>query len=131
VSGERILIDTSVWIEFFRDASSPAAEKTEKILDEDEVFVPKMVLAELIQGAKSLKEIGVIDGFFEAFLIIDQNDDTWVKAGRLAYDLKKKGTTIPLSDCYLAVIALQHKCKVFTLNRHFQDIGSLVDIILV
>lgn len=131
MSGERVLVDTSVWIEYFRDAFSPAAEKTEKILDEDEVFVPKMVLAELIQGAKSAREIGVIDGFFEAFHIIDQDDDTWVKAGRLAYDLKKRGTTVPLSDCYLAVIAVQHKCKVLTLNRHFQDIKRLTDIDLI
>jgi len=131
VSGERILVDTSVWIEFFRNADSPAVERMEKILEEDEVFVPKMVLAELIQGAKSAREIGVIDDFLEAFHIIDQDDDTWVRAGRLAYDLKKRGTTVPLSDCYLAVIALHNKCKIFTLNRHFQDIKCLAGIDLI
>lgn len=131
MNGERILVDTSVWIEFFRSAASPASEKTDKILDEDEVFVPKMVLAELIQGAKSAREIKVIDDFFEAFHIIDQDEETWVNAGRLAYDLKKKGTTVPLSDCYLAVIARNHRCKIFTLNRHFQDIKQLADIDLI
>lgn len=131
MSGERILVDTSVWIEYFRDAASPVAEKADRILDDDEVFVPRMVLAELIQGAKSAREIKVIDDFFEAFHIIDQDEETWVKAGRLAYELKKKGKTVPLSDCYLAVIARNHKCKVFTLNRHFQEIQQLAEIDLV
>jgi predicted nucleic acid-binding protein len=131
MSDERILIDTSVWIEYFRSAASRITEKTEKILDEDEVFVPKMVLAELIQGAKSAKEIGVIEGFFGAFHIIDQSDETWLKAALLAYNLKKKGKTIHLSDCYVAVIAKEHDCKIFTLNRHFQEIQSLTDIELI
>jgi len=71
------------------------------------------------------------DRFFGAFHIIDQSDKTWLKAGRLAYNLKKKGKTIHLSDCYVAVIAKEHDCKIFTLNRHFQEIQSLTDIELI
>ncbi len=130
MSAEKILIDTSVWIEYFRNKSSPITEKVDRILDENEVCVPKIVIAELMQGAKSTKELSIIKDFTEAFNVIDQRDDTWIKAGRLSYNLKKKGKKIHLIDCYIAVIALENGCIVFTLNRHFQDIKKALDISL-
>ena len=131
MSAERILVDTSVWIEFFRNSESEAGAVLESILDHQEVYVPKVVLAELMQGAKSAKELAVIRDFMDAFHVIDQSGETWMTAGRLAYDLKKKGKTIHLLDCYLAVIAKEHSCTIFTLNRHFQEIKDIAGISLL
>lgn len=131
MSDERILVDTSVWIEYFRDESSAVADKVDQILSEDNVFVPKIVIAELMHGARSEKELSVIRDFLDAFQIIDQNEDSWIKAGKLAYDLKKKGKTFHLLDCYIAIIAKDFKCKIFTLNRHFKEIQNLLKISLL
>jgi predicted nucleic acid-binding protein len=128
MSAERILVDTSVWIEYFRNPDSEAAAILDSIVDDQEVFVPKVVLAELMQGAKSTKELVVIGDFLDAFHVIDQSGETWLKAGRLAYNLKKKGRTIPLLDCYLAVLAIENRCAIFTLNRHFNDIRDISGI---
>ena len=131
MSADRILIDTSVWIEYFRSKSSSVAQKVDRILDEDEVCVPKIVMAELMQGSKSTKELSIIEDFFDAFHVIDQKEDSWIKAGRLSYKLKKKGKNIHLFDCYIAIIAQGYGCKIFTLNRHFKEIQSLIDILLI
>lgn len=130
MNDEKILIDTSVWLDFFKNKSSEISEKVEKILSEKEVFVPKIVLAELIQGAKSEREISVIKDFLDAFTIIDQKEDTWIKAGKLFYNLKKKGKTVHLADCYIAVIAQEYKCQIFTLDEHFKEIRKAIDISL-
>ena len=131
MSVERILIDTSVWIEYFRNKSSLFGEKVDRILDTDEVYVPKIVIAELMQGAKSANELSVVEDFFDAFHVIDQKEDSWIKAGRLSYKLKKKGKNIHLFDCYIAVIAQEYECKILTLNRHFREIQSVFDISLI
>lgn len=131
MSAEKILIDTSIWIEYFRDKSSPIAEVLDRILAEDEVCVPKIVMAELIRGAKSEKEVSIIEDFFDAFHIIDQKEESWIKAGKLSYKLKKKGENIHLFDCYIAIIAQENSCTVFTLNRHFKEIQKIMDISLV
>jgi hypothetical protein len=131
MSAEKILIDTSIWIEYFRDKSSPIAEILDRILAEDEVCVPKIVMAELIRGAKSEKEVSIIEDFFDAFHIIDQKEESWIKAGKLSYKLKKKGENIHLFDCYIAIIAQENSCTVFTLNRHFKEIQKIMDISLV
>ena len=131
MSAERVLIDTSVWIDYFRNKTPHLSEKVDKILAMDEVFVPKIVIAELIQGAKSEKEISVIEDFFNAFHIIDQEDGTWLNAGRLAYNLKKKGKPLNLTDCYISVISQENKCKIFTLDKHFKDIQKTINIQLI
>lgn len=131
MNAERILIDTSVWIEYFRDELSSVADKVDQILSEDDVYVPRIVIAELMHGAKSEKELSVIRDFLDAFQIIDQKEDSWIKAGKLAYDLKKRGKTIHLLDCYIAVIAKEFNCKVFTLNRHFKAIQKILKISLI
>lgn len=131
MSAEKILIDTSVWIDYFQNKTSSISEEMDRILSEDEVCVPKIVIAELIQGAKSSKEIGVIQDFLDAFHIIDQKEDTWIKAGRLSYDLKKRGKTIHILDCYITIIAQEFSCKIFTLNRHFKEIQKLIPIQLI
>jgi predicted nucleic acid-binding protein len=128
---KRVLVDTSVWIEYFRNPESGVVATLDGLLDDDEVCVPKIVLAELMQGARSAKELAVIQDFFDAFHIIDQSGETWIKAGRLAYDLKKRGKTIHLVDCYLAIIAQEHSCAIFTLNRHFEEIREIAGISLL
>ena len=131
MKGEKVLIDTSVWIDYFKSANNNIAEQVDEILANAEVYVPKSVIAELIQGAKSEKEISVIEEFVNAFHLIDQSEDTWSKAGKLSYTMKRKGITANLMDCYLAIIAQENNCKILTLDRHFKDIKKFLRIELV
>lgn len=131
MNGRKILIDTSIWIDYFKNKSSGIAEKVEEMLTGDEVYVPKIVIAELIHGAKSEREVSVIEEFVDAFHIVDQGADIWIKAGKLSFSLKKKGKNINLSDCYIAVIAQEHGCHIFTLDGHFEEIRKFVDIRLI
>lgn len=125
MSADRVLIDTSVWIDYFRNVSARFVDFVVKIVKNHEICVPRIVLAELMQGAKSEKELSVIAEFMEAFTIIDQTEQAWVKSGRLSYELRKKGKkgkSVNLTDCYIAVMAQENYCAVLTLDRHFKDI---------
>lgn len=126
MKGKRVLIDTSVWIDYFRESDKLLCEKVDEVLSLSEVFVPKVVIAELIQGAVSEKEISVIAEFIEAFNVIDQTEDTWAKAGRLSFSMKRKGITVNLVDCYIAVLALENNCLIFSLDTHFKDIKKFL-----
>ena len=120
---DRVLIDTSVWIAYFQ-AKAPTGmlEKVDKLLSDGDIYVPKIVLAELIQGAHSEKNLEVIREFVEAFTIIGESADTWLEAGTLSFTLKKKGKTINLADCYIAILAKDHKCSILTMDKHFKEI---------
>ncbi|MGO9138892.1 MAG: PIN domain-containing protein [Syntrophales bacterium] len=131
MSGRKILVDTSIWIDYFKNKTSRVAGRLDEMLFRDEVYVPKIVIAELIQGAKSDREVSVIEEFVEAFSIIDQRGDTWAKAGKLSFTLKRKGKNITLSDCYIAVMAQEYDCRIFTLDVHFKEIQKYADIDLI
>jgi predicted nucleic acid-binding protein len=131
VSAERVLIDTSVWIAYFRNNSNDLTEQVDQLMAGVEICVPRIVIAELIQGSKSEREISVILTFVGAFTIIDQTGETWSKAGRLAYDLKKKGRIVNLADCYIATIAQEQGCSVYTLDEHFKDIQKITKMSLL
>ena len=131
MSAERVLVDTSVWVSYFRGGSPVIAEKVDRLLAGDEVCVPKIVLAELLQGAKSEREISAIEDFFDAFTILDQTPETWLTAGKLSRELKMRGKTIHLLDCYLAVIAKENACAILTLDDHFKEIQKVMPLALV
>ena len=131
MNAERILIDTSVWIEYFRGRSADLAGYVGQVARNREICVPKIVLAELLQGAKSEKELAVIGKFMDAFTILDQTDRTWFNAGKLSFELKKKGRNVSLADCYIAVIAQENDCAVLTLDQHFKDIGRHTGLTLI
>jgi predicted nucleic acid-binding protein len=114
----KVLVDTSVWIEFFR-GREPGKSAVEKLMDDSAICCTGLVAAELIQGARSEREIGVIKDFVSVFDFLEEGTEVWEKAGRLAYQMRKKGTAVPLSDCYLAVLASGSNAAVMTLDRHF------------
>jgi predicted nucleic acid-binding protein len=129
--GERVLIDTSVWIAYFRNTSPELSEKVDELMTYGEVCVPQIVIAELIQGSKSEREIRSIESFVHAFTVLDQTESSWTNAGKLAYNLKKKGKTVNLPDCYIAIIAQEQGCRIYTLDGHFKDIQEIIKIALL
>jgi len=131
MSDNRVLIDTSVWIGYFKNTSAELCERVEAMMSEAEICVPKIVLAELLQRSRSEREIRTIENFFGAFTIVDQGEHSWVSAGKLAYQLRKKGKTVNLADCYIAVIAHEQECPILTLDEHFKDIREGIAITLL
>lgn len=131
MSAERVLIDTSVWIDYFRGTSPDIAAKVDARLAAAEVCVPRIVVAELLQGARSDREVAAIEVFLEAFTIIDQGPVTWLKAARLSRRLRARGRSVHLVDCYIAVIADEAGCAMFTLDEHFREIAKTLPLRLL
>lgn len=125
---ENILIDTSVWIGYFKNTNPQLNEMVDEVLTYGSIFVPKVVMAELLQGAKTEKEMSIIENFFGAFNIIDQTEDTWFNAGKLAFSMKRKGISIHLVDCYIATLAKENDCMIFSLDEHFNSIKKFLQI---
>lgn len=119
---DKVLIDTSIWIDYFQNAAPQLSVQVDELLSHSEICVPKVVIAELIQGAHSEKEINVIKEFLEAFRIVGETEESWLKAGKLSYTLKKRGKTVNLADCYIAVIAHEQNCAILTFDKHFKEI---------
>ena len=122
-------MDTSVWIEFFKK-KEPWHGTVSGLIDDKRICCVGLVLAELLQGAKSEKELAVLRDFRHVFEFLDESVDLWQAAGELSHALVRKGKTIGLSDCYLAVTAKANKAMILTLDRHFEAIKDVAGISL-
>jgi predicted nucleic acid-binding protein len=126
---DKVLIDTSVWIEFFRKRQ-PYYSITLKLLSEDKVCCAGIILAELMQGAKTEKELKVIKEFISVFEFLEETPAIWEKSGSLSFILRQIGKASGLSDCHIAVLAAENNASLFTLDKHFDFIKDSVAISL-
>lgn len=118
VSG-KVLVDTSVWIAFFRK-SEPCHSTVLDLLSKDLVCSAGIIVAELIQGAKFGKELSVLKDFKHTFAFLPESPSVWEKAGELSYNLRRKGITVGLADCFIAIAARESSVRLFTLDTHFE-----------
>jgi len=127
---DRILVDTSVWIEFFRK-KDPFYYRVLKLLDEDRICCIGIILAELIQGAKSKEEIQALKDFSYVFPFLEESRKLWEKAGELSFELMSVGKQIGLADCYISVAANNENIGILTRDNHFMTIKEHLNIILL
>jgi predicted nucleic acid-binding protein len=120
-----IIVDTSVWIEYFNKPDSSYGEAVEQLLKAGRVVGTGIVLTELLQGARVRKEFDAILANIIAIPFLETTLNTWVVAGEISYKLRRKGITIPTTDLVIAGLSLEYNCLVFTLDPHFSKIPDI------
>lgn len=118
---DRVLVDTSAWIEFFRK-KEPWHSAVLSLMDHGRICCIGVIIAELLQGAKSEKELSVLRDFIHVFEFLPEDVCLWDKAGELSYRLRKAGKSVGLSDCFIATTASINGAELLTNDRHFEVI---------
>jgi len=116
-----ILVDTSAWIEFFRDRA-PVAATVDALLAEDEVALCGPVVTELRRGLRSARERSRVLELLEGCHLLAQPDDLWTEAGELGALLGRRGTTVKSMDLLVATYAMAHSVPVLTVDADFAAI---------
>ena len=120
-----VLVDTSIWIEYFNHRHSQAGETVEMLLREERVVIAGIVLTELLQGAKIKREFDAILDSVAALPFLDATLNTWIEAGRISYSLRRKGVTVPTTDIIIASLAIENHCSLFSMDFHFDQIPGV------
>ena len=120
----KVLVDTSVWVEFFRHRSEPG-RLVEDLLMGHAVWTCGMVMFEILKGIRLEEEKTRVLQLLEILPYVEMTKALWLRASELSTDLRREGVTLPNSDLFIAAIALGHNLSVFTLDHHFKQIPSL------
>ncbi len=124
---DKVLIDTSAWIAFFKK-QEPFFSEIQRLIEEDRICCLGLIYAELLQGARSDKEINTLKEFMHVFDFIPESSAIWEKAGLLSRTLRQTGKSTGLADCFIASSALSYGADLFTLDKHFSTIKKLEDL---
>ena len=115
---DKTLVDTSAWIEFFRK-KAPYYHVISDLIDNESIVCTGIIFAELLQGAKSEKELSTIKEFLFVFDFLPESEKIWEAAGELSFSLRKKGKSVGLSDCYIASAVKINNLALLTRDKHF------------
>ena len=120
-----LIADSSIWVHYLRDPSSPAGRALGSLLRNESVVMAGPVLAEILQGARSEADSVVLASHLDALPYVDADYDTWVRAGELGAYLRKRGLKVALADLAIAALAMRHSLALYTLDSDFKRIPGL------
>ena len=118
----KTLIDTSAWIDFFRNKLSPYAEIVATLIEQDAAVITGPVVAELLQGLKSQREGDALRELLNVIPYVEVTHNDWNTAGNLLGKLRRRGITVPLTDALIAVVAKRNGCNILTIDQHFDHL---------
>jgi predicted nucleic acid-binding protein len=128
---DKVLIDTSVWVDFFRKRDSPVSIKVREYLKLNQVCYTGPILVELYQGAKTQREIEILDRLFDTIHYVDITREHYYHAGIVSQKAAREGKVFSTIDVILAVLAHDGGFSLFSLDRHFQDISRYCALSLI
>jgi len=102
----KVLVDTSAWFDYFR-RKEPAYGVVSGLLSENRICCTGIILAELMQGAKSEKELDILKDFVHAFEFLPETVKLWKQAG------------IGLADRFIATITSHYGVLLYTFDKDF------------
>ncbi len=120
-----LLIDTSVWIDVFRDKTNRRQPQLSKLIGEQAVVLTRFNQIELLQGCRDEKEWSLLQSYLSTQDYLELSATGWESAARIYYDLRRRGLTVrsPI-DCCIAQVALDYSCVLVHNDRDFETIAQ-------
>ncbi|PPD50217.1 MAG: VapC toxin family PIN domain ribonuclease [Methylobacter sp.] len=121
-----VLIDTSVWIDFFRQPTpTDHVIKLKTALNFEEVAICDVILMELLQGIRDENQYSLTKEYLLDLPCLPINQSTYLAAAQIYRNLRSRGITIRKSiDCVIAAVALENHCKLLHHDRDFDFIAQ-------
>lgn len=90
-----ILVDSSVWIDYFRSADTPQVAILDGLIGRSRLAIGDLIAAEVLQGVRDEKQFRTVKSAFETFDHIDLcGYELALKASQNYQFLRAKGVTI-------------------------------------
>jgi len=129
-----MLVDTSVWIDFFNGYESRQAEHLASAIAEAEpIVIPGIVLTEILLGLKNDAEAERISALLGAFdAVAEPTRADYIEAARIYRLCRAKGFTVRSTiDCLIAQLCLRDDFALLSKDRDFKAIADCVPLQLL
>ena len=123
-----ILVDTSVWIEFFNGIDSVVVHLLEDLIEaEEEVCIAEFILTEVLQGFKNDRDFELARKHLLEFPIYAlKGMYSYIQAAQIYRKCRRRGVTIrKTADCIIAQTALENKLVLLHDDSDFDKIASV------
>ncbi|MEM7696853.1 MAG: PIN domain-containing protein [Verrucomicrobiota bacterium] len=122
----RVLVDSSVWIDYFSGASSTQAEALEQFVDKGEdICICGHILSEVLRGCRHDEQFSKVERRFAVLEFLPMTEATFKQAAVMYRSLRKSGLTLKNNvDTYIAAVAIESRVHLLHNDRDFQLISQ-------
>jgi predicted nucleic acid-binding protein len=112
-----IILDTTVWIEFFRN-NKKYYSKITPLLETKEILAAECVFGELLQGVKNKREKEIIMNYWK-HLPKNNYEEIIIEAGNYSCQNKLLDHGVGLIDAIILMHGIKSNSKIWTLDTKF------------
>lgn len=123
-----IVIDTSIWIEYFRGGEFPIVDDA---LKHGAVVLPAVVAAELLSGTRRTVEAAELRDFLETLRPHGLDMEHWYRVGALRATLAKKGVAVSTPDTHMAQCAIDVGAPLLSRDRIFARLTRITPLQII
>ena len=116
-----LIVDSSVWIDFFAGRDLPHVQRLDAVLlSDEEIGVPDIVRLEILSGMREDAALRKITSNLNALRRITAVNDDWDEAAALYRTCRRSGVTIrSVVDCLIARLTIREGALLLANDRDF------------
>lgn len=128
-----MLVDSSVWIDFFNGKPTPQVEILDRALGHREIVVGDVILAEVLQGFRQDREFRRAKRALLQFPVVEMvGKQVALKSASNYRHLRAQGITIRRTlDCLIATFCIESNCELLHADRDFEPFERLFGLRIV
>ena len=122
------LVDTSVWIDYFKNKQNEAVDFFCQVLDKKYPFgITSVIYQEILQGVQSKQDFTKLSNYLitQRFYHPEDQVETYSKAAGIYFDCRKKGITVRSTiDCLIAQISIENDLTLIHYDKDYEFIKA-------
>jgi predicted nucleic acid-binding protein len=117
-----IVVDSSVWIDYFGGKTNPAAEKLDSLLGETPIAAGDLMLVEVLQGFRTDSDFATARDLLMSLTIVNMlNTSIALRSAANFRTLRKKGVTVRKTiDTIVATYCIENSLALLYSDKDFQ-----------
>jgi predicted nucleic acid-binding protein len=117
-----ILVDSSVWIDYFTGVASKQTDILDKTLGQDPIAVGDLILTEVLQGFKRDQDYETARTLFDDLTVFEMlGKKMAIKSAENFRALRKKGITVrKTADVIIASFCIERKLPLLYSDKDFK-----------
>ena len=129
-----VVVDTSVWVDYFKNKENSKTKLLEKILSSNkQIVLPGIIYVEILQGIKTDKKFKEVKEILDDLIFLPmENKKTYLKSIEIYRICRKNGITIRKTiDCLIASVVLENNFEFLHNDKDFDSISKFFSLKIV
>lgn len=125
-----ILVDSSVWVDYFNGTGSPETNKLDALLGVEPLAVGDLILTEVLQGFRHNRDYNTAKDLLTSLTIFDLLGKHFaIKSANNFRSLRKKGITVrKTADVIIATFCIEHNFPLLHSDRDFDPLHTHLNL---